>query len=184
MLTEVLGASLGAPSFSADEENRRLLDHDPEVRSLISSHLGNACYQPDGRADRKAIFERISNAPGARDTLESILHPRIEALWRPLAERFKTDPKMFFLAEIPLLFEKRLQHCFDKTIVVGCSETVRRERLQRFRSLSAAETSAWLTMQISQDTKIAAADYLLWNDGNESQLRQQIQHFASRLLQP
>lgn len=178
-----LGNQLGAPPYSADLQNRRLLDLDPEVKALICSEFGASFYQEDGTANRKLLFDLISRDSSARATLESILHPRLRAVWKTLAERFRESREYYFLAEIPLLFEKDLEVFFDKTIVVGCSDGIRRERLQRLRSLTTAEASAWLTMQVPQETKIARADHLLWNDGSEYQLHHQIDLLASFLLQ-
>ncbi len=181
-LLHTLGALLGAKVFSADEENRRLLDHDDEVKSLIHAHFGQNSYLKDGTANRKALFELISHDTGARKLLESILHPRLQALWKPQAETFRHTSTSYFLAEIPLLYEKGLEVFFDKTIVIGCSDSVRRARLQGLRSLTTADSAAWLKMQIPQDIKVARADYLLWNDGTESQLLRQTHLLASHFL--
>ena len=182
LLLHKLGTLLGAKTFSADEENRRLLDHDPEVKKLILSHFGEISYLTDGTANRKALFELICHDPGARQVLESILHPRLEAVWKPLAEIFHENSDFYFLAEIPLLYEKKLEVCFDKTIVVGCSDSVRRKRLQGLRSLSMTESDAWLKLQVPQDIKVTRAHYLLWNDGTESQFLVQTQLLASHFL--
>ena len=119
----------------------------------------------------------------ARKTLEEVLHPRIQECWKPRAEHFYKNSQSFFIAEIPLLYEKQLELFFNKTIVVGCSESLRRERLLRFRSLTSDEAEAWSNMQDPQESKIARADYLLWNDGCENRLQQQLDLLASHLLQ-
>lgn len=182
LLLRTLGTLLGAKTFSADEENRRLLDHDPEVKSLIQSHFGESAYLEDGSSNRKMLFELISNDPASRETLESILHPRIQAIWKPLAVKSSGNSDFYFLAEIPLLYEKDLEVFFDKSIVVGCSDSVRRERLEGLRSLTKAESAAWLKLQVPQDTKAIRTDYLLWNDGTELQLLKQTQFLASHFL--
>lgn len=182
LVLRTLGDLLKAKIFSADEENRRLLDNDPEVKHLILSSLGKGCYKEDGSANRKVLFDLVSHDPMARNTLESILHPRLQALWKPLAETFCEKPDCYFLAEIPLLYEKKLEAFFDKTIVVGCSDSVRQERLQRLRSLTTTELAAWMKMQAPQDTKVTKAHYFLWNDGSEAQLLKQTHILASHLL--
>jgi dephospho-CoA kinase len=168
--------------FSADKENGLLLDADPEVRALIISRLGNCCYRDDGKADRKRIFEIIRDDATALSTIEGILHPRLEALWKPKSAYYRKSRNSFFIAEIPLLYEKHLEGFFDKSVVVGCSGSIRTERLQRSRSLTAAEAAAWTNLQASQQAKIAEADHLLWNDGSQALLEQQIHLLASHLL--
>mgnify|MGYP006289052053 CR=1 FL=1 len=177
-----LESRLGATVFSADAENRRLLDEDFEVKQRIISRFGPSSYLPDGKTDRNRLFELISNNPESREDLEQILHPLLEALWKPLAERHKTRPEAFFVAEIPLLLEKQLQSFFDITIVVGCSQIVRTRRLEEHRSLSPEQAVRWAALQHPQDFKIAAANHLLWNDGSLNSLHLQVDFLVAQLL--
>ena len=168
--------------FSADEENRCLLDEDPEVRSLIRHSLGEKCFSAEGAVNRAFLFELITADPKSKSLLEEILHPRIEALWRPLAEEFRTRNDRFFVAEIPLLFEKGLDRFFNTSVVVACSETIRRERLQQQRQLTREQVTAWLSLQQDQEHKISKATHLLWNDGTPDSLNRQISLLFSTLF--
>ena len=176
----LLSQLLNATSFSADEENRRQLEG-PEVRQLIRSLLGDSCYDSEGKPDRPQISKLITSDPAARTALESILHPRLERIWRPLAEGHRQVPGSFFVAEIPLLYEKGLESFFDKTIVIGCSDSVRKERLEQGRSISPSESSEWMKIQQPQHEKLFRADHLIWNDGSHRSLELQI-HLLSSLL--
>ena len=121
--------------FSADQENRRLLDENREVQAQIRSAFG--------------------------------------------ADEHRGNARKFFLAEIPLLFEKGLDRFFDASIVVACSESIRRERLGRERSLPPEKVTAWLALQQGQDQKIVNGMHLLWNDGSADSLKHQISIFLS-----
>ena len=173
------GSTQKITTFSADKENSRLLECDPEVKQLIFTQLGVSCYQSNGKPDRTHLFELISSDPNAKTILEQILHPRLENLWKPLAEEYRSKRNEFFVAEIPLVYEKGLEQFFDKILVVGCSDSVRRERLQRDRSLTSVEASRWMKMQYSQHEKISRADHLLWNDGADQSLAMQIQQLIA-----
>jgi dephospho-CoA kinase len=181
----ILAPLLGVPKdhiYCADEENRKLLDHDAEVRDLITKLLGSACYTGEGRADRSKIFSLISSDPRLRRELENILHPRLEILWKPKAACYSMDTSAFFIAEIPLLYEKHLEEFFNQVIVVGCSESTKKERLHRYRSLDTGKAEAWSMMQGSLNDKIPKANYLIWNDGSHHLLQEQIRHLTSHLL--
>ena len=167
-------AGITALRFSADEENRTLLERDLEVRELIRSSLGGDCYTLDGLPHRETISLRIFSDPQARNTLEGILHPRLERIWKPLAEAHRLPEKTFFVAEIPLLYEKGLPSFFDNVLVVGCSDSIRKERLLRSRLVSAEKADEWMSLQQPQSEKISQTDQLLWNDGNLGTLKGQI----------
>lgn len=172
-------AGIPAVRFSADEENRTLLEKDPQVMDLIKSSLGADCYTPDGLPNRETISLRISTDRQARNTLEAILHPRLERIWKPLAATHHLTNQTFFVAEIPLLYEKGLSNFFDKVLVVGCSDSIRKERLMKNRSVSGAKADEWLALQQPQNDKISQADHLLWNDGNLETLNGQIRRFLN-----
>lgn len=179
---ESLGRALGATIFSADRENSRLLDGDAAVKGEILNRLGDSCYSPDGSANREFLRELIATNETARRTLEGILHPMIQAIWEPLAASFSNRETGWFLAEIPLLYEKDLAHYFNAVIVVACDAGVRSSRLATRRSMNAGDASRWMSLQRSQEEKVTKADHLVWNDGSPQSLTLQIARLAATLL--
>jgi len=171
-------------AYSADEANRSLLENDQEVRELIKQKLGDSCFDSQGSPDRQHLSHLITTDPNSKTTLEEILHPRLEKTWKPLAESFKGSSNSFFIAEIPLLYEKGLETFFDKTILIGCSDRIRKERLLTNRQLSPEEASRWLKHQLPQEEKASKADYLLWNDSSLETLELQIKRLAIQLMTP
>ena len=174
LVLSLLGQLLPSALYNADLENRKLLDTDIEVRALIRSSFGDSCFDGQGNPDRKRLFQLITSDESAKNLLEGILHPRLEKIWKPLAKKAKGTKNNFLIAEIPLLYEKSLEQFFDSTILVACSESLRKERLNQNRRLSHQETSAWLKNQTPQDKKIILADHLLWNEASTSTLELQI----------
>jgi len=161
-------------SFSADEENRRLLAEDQEVRQEIESRLGLKILDKEGKPDRSKLSALISNDDSARKALEGILHPRLEKQWKPASQRHKGAECSFFIAEIPLLYEKGLEQFFDAVLVIGSSDFTRKSRLQSNRFISPNQADQWLSIQQSQDQKISLADHLFWNDGSPDSLKRQL----------
>lgn len=176
LIVSLLGkAGIPAIRFSADEENRRLLAMDLEVKALIIALFGQESYTPEGAPDRKLIFKAITRDPEAKRKLENILHPRLESIWKPLAESHRVASDAFFVAEIPLLYEKDLDCFFDKVLVVGCSDSHRKERLLKSRSVQPEIADEWMALQQPQEQKILKANHLIWNDGSIDSLKRQIQ---------
>ena len=176
-----LAAMLNAVLFSADEENTRLLDSDQRVKEEIISRLGSSCYRPDGSPDREHLFQLIHRDREARHTLEMIMHPRIEDSWKPLSQKHRYPEDSFFLAEIPLLYEKKKESFFDKTIVVGSSVSIREKRLAEGRGIKSSRSREWSALQQFQDEKATRADLLLWNDGSEELLDRQARHISAMM---
>ena len=160
--------------YSADEENSKLLEQDPDVLTALVSAFGLECLDDSGLPDRNRLAGLIKDQPDAKTLLEEILHPRLEAQWSPLANSCKGSGEQYFLAEIPLLFEKNLHHHFNVTVVAGCSPSVRHQRLKEGRAMTPAEIDGWLSLQQSQDEKVTLADHLIWNDGSRKSLKLQL----------
>jgi dephospho-CoA kinase len=169
-------------SYSADDENRRLLREDQEVRAEIALHLGSKFLDSQGNPIRDKLRNLLLSDPVARKSLESILHPRLRSIWLPEAERHRGE-KSFFVAEIPLLYEKGLGQHFDRVLVIGCSQTIRKARLGSNRSLTAEQSDMWLSIQQPEVSKISLADHVFWNDGTPFCLERQVYHFL-RILPP
>ena len=170
--------------FSADEENRRLLEMDPEVKDCIISLLGPTAYTPDGKPDREIISRAIVTEPNKKEKLEEILHPRLEQIWKHLAQQHHSPSDAFFIAEIPLLYEKGLNRFFDKVLVVACSHSQREDRLMKGRSITPEKAGEWTALQLPQDEKISRASHLFWNDGSSDALKHQLQIFLQSFIKP
>ena len=174
VIEQLTRKSFHVTSYSADEENRRLMNEDKEICNEIASALGKEYLDPTGLPDRVKLSSLISTDEGARKVLEGIMHPRLESLWRPLAEQHHGEKSSFFVAEIPLLYEKGLSGYFNKVLVIGCSDCIRKSRLKDNRSISTSQAEQWLSIQQSQDQKTTLADHLFWNDGSPDSLNHQI----------
>ena len=184
IVSELLASGIPAIHFSADEENRRLLAMDPDVKDLIISLLGPTAYTPDGKPDREIISRAIFTEPKTKEKLEEILHLRLEQIWKPLAQQHHSPSEAFFVAEIPLLYEKGLDRFFDKVLVVACSHSQRKDRLMKGRSVTPEKAEEWMALQLPQDEKISKANHLFWNDGSSNALTNQVQTFLKSLLKP
>lgn len=167
--------------YSADESNRRILREDPGVTDAIRRMMGPEVLGEDGTPDRVMLFKRISSDPGARTILEGILHPKLQAEWKPLAESFHRETEACFVAEIPLLFEKDLAGFFDANVLVACSDQIRFNRLKKERNMEDGVVSQWLALQESQERKVAIARHVVWNDGSWACLERQIDRLARSL---
>jgi dephospho-CoA kinase len=178
----LLALRVPCTTFSADMENNRLLASDPSVRTEILCLLGDEAYDDNGSPDREWIRERITSDITLKEGLESILHPRIRKGWENQASACRGPEAPLFLAEMPLLFENGLRNHFDFAVVVGCSESVRRERLASHRGMNGTTASRWLCLQMPQVEKCLLADHLIWNDGSLACLESQTDLLSSLIL--
>ena len=81
------------------------------------------------------------------------------------------------MVELPLLFEKNLQHHFTHTISMFAPESTVLNRLA-LRGLSPEGSRARIEAQLPSPTKAALADFVLWGDGSPQYLLAQIRELS------
>jgi len=168
-------AARGFEHVDADALARRALSM-PAVVSALSSRWGSGYFSSEGVPDRVKIAAKVFEDRAELDYLESLVHPEV-AVMRSAA---MTDRSRSYIVEIPLLFEKSLESEFEHVVCVGCSDSVRLERL-RARGLTSEESERRISMQMPVSQKVKKSDYVLWNDGDHQCLQQQVDRLLAHL---
>jgi dephospho-CoA kinase len=158
-LFELLETSIPVELFSSDFEARRLTDSDFVVKQEIRSAFGVQLFDSEGNLARDRLRELVFHDVAARQTLESILHPRIRMAWVNRAKGEK-----LLLAEIPLLYETGAEPYFDRIIVTACEKASQIERLVLGRHLNPEIAEKIVAAQMPTQEKVDRADYVIWTD--------------------
>ena len=82
----------------------------------------------------------------------------------------------------PLLFESKLNTLMDRNIVVVADEELQIERGIKRDGLTKKEISERLSRQISVNEKIKYSDYVIYNSGNLSETKQQVEDIWKILM--
>jgi len=163
---------LPAEFFDADRCAHDLLAEDASVREAVAAAFGADALGPDGRPDRARLRKIVFANPARRRHLEQILHPIIRDRWMEQAVHAARRDR-WFCADIPLLYETGAQSHFAAVIVVACAPSTQRARLREQRQLPAEIAENIIASQLDLATKIAQADYLIWNDSTDACLDRQ-----------
>jgi dephospho-CoA kinase len=166
--------------FDADRCGHELLAEDANVQRQVAAAFGTQVFGADGKPDRARLREIVFTDPVKRRTLEEILHPAIRARWTEMAQDAARGDH-WFGADIPLLYETNAQSYFNAIVVVACSPATQRTRLLQLRHLANETAEKIISTQFDLATKIAKADYLIWNDSSPSSLDRQARCLAGAL---
>jgi dephospho-CoA kinase len=160
--------ALGIHAYDADLAARAVVEPGSAALSEIAQAFGPDVLDADGRLDRAAMRQRIFADPTARATLEGILHPRIRT-W--LRDAVAADDGPYCILSIPLLVENREHYAWvDRVLVVDAPEPVRLDRLTRRDGIEPALAAKMIAAQASHPERMAIADDVIVNDGDESRL--------------
>lgn len=180
-------AELGVPVVDTDELARELVAPGQPANTEIRAAFGATFFDPSGGLLRPLLAQRVFADEPARRQLERILHPRIRDAWQARAAVWRTEQRATGVVVIPLLFETGAAPAFTATICVACSGASQRERLAA-RGWSPEAIAQRIRAQWPIEPKLAAADYVVWTEGQleatAEQLRRILAHLDLRSLSP
>lgn len=170
--------ALGIRAYDADVAARAVVEPGSEALAEVARVFGPEALDVEGRLDRAAMRQRVFADPAARTTLEGILHPRIRS-W--LRDAVAADRGPYCLLSIPLLVENHAHYAWvNRVLVVDAPEAVRIERLTRRDGIDATLATKMVAAQASREDRLAIADDVIVNDGDEVALDAQVRSLDAR----
>jgi len=172
--------SLGIAVYDADIAAREVVAAGSEGLQAIVSAFGPEVLDAEGKLDRAAMRRRVFADDQARLTLESITHPRVRQ-W--LREHALADRGPYCLLAIPLLAEN-IEHYrwVDRVLVVDAPDDVRLGRLMQRDHIDAELAQRMLDRQASREQRLAIADDVIDNDGDEAALGPAVERLHEKYL--
>lgn len=151
----------------------------------VLARFGSSVFLPDGSVDRAKLGSLVfqDSTGQSRLDLEGILHPEVQLQAAKEKERCLKAGKTIAFYEIPLLFEKKLESQFDKIVCVAVDPFVQIQRLMDRSKLDRTSAEARIQSQLPQDTKVAASNYVIWNNGSLEELKSATNEVLKRLHQ-
>lgn len=172
---------LGVWAYDADVAARAVVEPGSEALAEVARAFGADALDAGGRLDRAAMRQRVFADPGARARLEGILHPRIRTWLRDAAE---ADAGPYCILSIPLLVENRAHYRWvNRVLVVDAPEDLRIARLTQRDGIDEALARTMIAAQASREARLAIADDVIENAGDEAALAVQVQRMHHRYLE-
>lgn len=165
-------AERGAVIVDADGITRELQQPGQPVFDAMVEAFGPQILGPDGHLDRPAVADIVFNDAAAKKRLEQIVHPEVG---RAIAERMVAlaDTDAVVVLDIPLLVESGRDD-MAATIVVTVPVDVAVARLVEHRGFREADARARMANQVSNEERLAKADFVIDNGGSLEDLDVQV----------
>jgi dephospho-CoA kinase len=161
----------GYPVLSADELAREVVAPGSEALGEIVAVFGPAALAADGSLNRSWVRSAIAGDPSLRARLETITHPRIQALSLARASDLFEQGQELVFYEAPLLFEAGSDRNLSAVICVHAADSVRVDRVMKRDGRPRAEVEKLLHSQMPQEEKMRRSSFLVRNEGSEAELR-------------
>jgi len=136
-----------------------------------------------GNISRKRLREVVFNNKRELKKLEGIVHPVIiEDLKRWV--RDSENKRKIYIAEVPLLFEKRLHTLFNKVVFVYAPKQAILRRAKEKFGLSTRQALLFLSLNQKVKEKIKRSDFVIRNAGSLEELKAKVDYLWENLLSP
>ena len=162
--------SLGIPIYESDQQAKRLMSHDDEVRTSLVEAFGKDVYDAKGQLDRKKLASIVFNDSSQLARINSIVHPAVRRDFINWTKAHEHYP--YIIQESALVFEIGLNKFYDKVIVVDAPKELRIDRVIRRDQSSREQVLSRMSKQLPQEEKVLQADFVIQNDGEQSIIQQ------------
>tara|TARA_Y100000590_G_C15406260_1_gene895805 strand:+ start:105 stop:707 length:603 start_codon:yes stop_codon:yes gene_type:complete len=165
---------LGASTVEAD-----LLAHEiyspgkPAWQDIIDT-FGSGILTPEQQINRKKLGEIVFADRNKLSKLNQIVHPRIFDHLKELIEEQKMAGTRLLVIEAAVLIEAKWTEMVDSVWVVQASKGIIINRLKEKTTLTEEQITQRINAQISDAQRQEKANEILTNNGDKSDLRDQV----------
>ncbi|MDO7884597.1 dephospho-CoA kinase [Hymenobacter cheonanensis] len=166
-------AALGVPVYDSDSRAKHVMASDLVLRAQLQEAFGADAYDAAGQLNRPYLARVAFNDAAQLARLNALVHPRVGEDFAGWAAAQAAAGAPYVLKEAALLYESGSYRGLDGIITVFAPAGVRAARvLRRDSHRSAADVEAIMSKQLSEDEKLARADYVVYNDDSQLVLPQ------------
>lgn len=169
---------LGVKVLYADEIAKDIMIKNDLVRNSITNFFGSYAYNGRGEINKNHIRKEIFNDASKRDWLNHLVHPLV---WENINKEYNQSTAPYIIAEIPLILDADNQDKVDKVIVVDCSTNQQVERAMRRDNLSMEQVNKIISSQISRESRLKKADFIINNSSSIESLKEQVTNLHNKL---
>ncbi|WP_417614302.1 dephospho-CoA kinase [Oceanisphaera sp.] len=160
-------AEQGVTIVDADIIARDVVAVGEPVLDAIAAHFGPDVIAEDGSLNRSKLRQRIFENPADRHWLEALLHPLIR---ERMMAACQSAQSAYCLLVVPLLVENKLTGLCHRVLVVDVSPEQQVARTMQRDQADEAQVNAIMASQASREQRLAAADDVIDNNGQDRSL--------------
>lgn len=152
--------TLGVAVFYADDEAKRLMVHDEDLKKQIIEAFGFQVYDGN-KLNRNYLSELAFNDDRILQKLNEIVHPVVQNYFLDWCLKQSSE---YVIKEAAILFESGTNKNLDAVICVKCSKSNRIERILKRDSVTIEQVESRMAKQWDEEKKISLSDFIIDNN--------------------
>ena len=174
---------LGAFILDADNSAKKLIDSSNKIKKELIKEFGTDIIDSHSNINKKKLARVAFQDKEHQQRLNYVVHPHIHsAIDRSFNETRDQNNHKLFIVDAALIYESGYNTHLDYVIVVTAQLKHRMERALNRNTLTRDEILKRIDFQWSEKDKISIADFVIHNDGSESELNNQIIGLFKKLV--
>lgn len=175
-------AEWGYPVICADVLARDVVRRGRPAFDAIVRRFGPGVVATSGELDRVALAAIVFADRDELQALEAIVHPAVEAeRQRLVGELGPLPPAAPVFFDIPLLYEKGLDSCYDAVIVAYADEATLVRRVMKRDGMAEQDVRRRLANQIPIDEKACRTPHVVDTRQDAEGVRSQLRHVLAQI---
>ena len=169
--------------FNADKESKNHLKNSLSLQHRLINKFGSDITDNNKLNIQKLADVAFSNKIN-QEILNGIMWSEVFILINNKILDCKKNDISLFVLDAAMIFEAKLEHMFDSTLLITANKDTRLKRAVKRHNISLEQIKSRMSLQLSESKKKNLADYIINNNGTIKQLENRLKKFYSALNLP
>lgn len=129
----------------------------------------------------RALREKVFTSQEVKKEIENFIYQRLPDAFMRAFHKLKSPSLIIY--DVPLLFEKKLDHLVDVNVLVYAPRKIQRERLMNRDGILEGLAESILDQQMDIEDKKMKAQFIIDNSQAETELAEEIKQFLRQILE-
>lgn len=162
------------PIVDADVVAREVVEIGTDTYNKLVDEFGKDILNDDKTLNRPKLGSIIFQDETKRQILNNIMHPSIRTSMKEKTQKYLEEGHEVVVMDIPLLFESKLTHLVDKTLLVYVTKETQLKRLMERNDLTEKEATDRIQSQMPLSEKVKLSHAVIDNTGSLTKTKQQL----------
>lgn len=171
--------ALGITIVDADVIAREVVAPGSEGLNAIATRFSDTILDAQGHLDRAKLRTIVFSQEHEKQWLNGLLHPLIR---EQMIAQSHAATSPYVILSVPLLIENNLQTMVNRTLVVDVSRESQIQRTANRDGVGVEQIENILASQCDRETRLQAADDVISNEGDVSNLNEQVSDLHEKYL--
>ena len=169
--------------FNADKESKRHLKNSLSLQHRLINKFGSDITTNNKLNIQKLAEVAFSNKIN-QDILNGLMWSEVFILINNKIEECKNSNISLFIVDAAMIFEAKLEHMFDSTLLITAEKEIRLKRAIKRHNISLEQIKSRMSLQLSETKKKKLADYTINNNSILDKLQNNLKNFYEELELP